>query len=83
MHKTSNHSNRIAGRAVTCSVSVIHFRVGTSHSILAMRPDDWYAHISSVKRTDKRRGGGQTDTCGEKLVATKTAILWNTTQRQK
>lgn len=28
MHKTSNHSNRIAGRAVTRSASVIHFRVG-------------------------------------------------------
>lgn len=25
MYKTSNHSNGIAGRAVTCSVSVIHF----------------------------------------------------------
>lgn len=27
-------------------------RVGTSHSILGMRPDDWYAHISMLWQKD-------------------------------
>lgn len=70
MHKTSNHSNRIAGRAVTRSVSVIHFGVGTSHSALGMRPDDWYAHISMLWQKDWQKTlgvgrGGRLTVLGE------------------
>lgn len=70
MHKTSNHSNRIAGRAVTRSVSVIHFGVGTSRSALGMRPDDWYAHISMLWQKDWQKTlgvgrGGRLTVLGE------------------
>lgn len=58
MYKTSNHSNRIAGRAVTRSVSVIHFRVGTSQSALGIGPDDWYAHISILWQKDWQKTPG-------------------------
>lgn len=63
-------------------------RVGTSHSILGMRPDDWYAHISTLWQKDWQktlgvgRGGRLTLLGGKSRLLLRLPFCGNNTETE-